>query len=316
MKVSVLIMTYNHELFIRQAVESVLNQKTNFEFEILISEDCSKDKTREIVKEYKKLYPETISLLLSDKNIKNNRIVTRGIEAAKGKYIALLDGDDYWTSSDKLQKQTDFLDEHSDCTICFHNALVIDEENKKEQHHWTPDYLPQITTMENLWQGNYIATSATMFRNGVIGTVPEWYTDFFPITDWPLHLLNAEQGKIGFINETMSVYRIHKKGMYSPYSETRKQDETLNFYNKINHCLKYKYDKIIKSSISKYFFEWAEEYYIRNDYQNAKRCAINYYTYKPFSKLIPPYSYVLLYIKLIFLKMSSNKLIIPLVGDK
>lgn len=316
MKVSVLIMTYNHERFIRQAVDSVLNQKTNFEFEILISEDCSEDKTREIVKEYKKLFPETISLLLSDRNIKNNRIVTRGIEAAKGKYIALLDGDDYWTSSDKLQKQSDFLDKHPECTICFNNALVIDEENQKKEHNWTPDYVPDITTMKYLWQGNYIATSATMFRNGVIGNIPDWYTDFFPITDWPLHLLNAEYGKIGFINETMSVYRMHEKGMYSPYSEIKKQDETLKFYKNINRCLNYKYDKIIKSSISKYFFEWSEEYYNRNDYQNAKRCAVNYYTYRPLSKLIPPYNFALLYLKILFLKISNNKQIIPLVGDK
>src|SRR5688572_23850951 len=124
MKVSVLVMTYNHARFIRQALDSVLMQRTGFDFEVLISEDCSTDGTREIVVEYARRHPHTITLLLSEANLRSNAVVTRGIDAARGEYIALLDGDDYWTSPDKLRKQAAFLDSHSECALCFHNARV------------------------------------------------------------------------------------------------------------------------------------------------------------------------------------------------
>ena len=132
MKVSVLVMTYNHEKFIRQALDSVLMQETNFEYEILISEDCSTDRTRAIVLEFQQAHPEKVQLLLSTQNIHSNEIVVRGIRAAQGEYIALLDGDDYWTSPLKLQKQVDFLDSHPECSMCFHNARIFHQTEGRE----------------------------------------------------------------------------------------------------------------------------------------------------------------------------------------
>src|SRR5262245_48465575 len=108
MKVTVLVMTYNHAGFIAQALDSVLGQEVNFTYEVVISEDCSADGTREIVIAYQKNYPDRIRLLLSERNLHSNEIVVRGLQAAQGQYIALLDGDDYWTSAHKLQKQVEF----------------------------------------------------------------------------------------------------------------------------------------------------------------------------------------------------------------
>lgn len=286
-KVSVLIMTYNHEGFIRQAIDSVLMQHTDFIFEIIISEDCSTDNTRATVLEYSQKHPDKIKLLLSEKNLHNNDIVTRGLAAAQGLYTALLDGDDYWTSANKLQQQADFLDSHPNCTVSFHNALVVDESNMKSSFNWTPSDIPEITSINDIWQGNYIATSSVMFRNGVLRGIPEWYKSLFPITDWPLHILHAEKGNIGFINKVMSVYRHHPGGMYSPYSEYRKQDETLKFYLTMNYNLDYKYDRIINEAVSKYFFEWAEEYLTRDDYSMARKCLRKCLLANPFSRHIP-----------------------------
>src|SRR5262245_61904643 len=157
MKVSVLVMTYNHARFIRQAVDSVLMQRAGFEFEILISEDCSTDGTREIVLDYARRHPDTIRLLLSDTNLRSNAIVVRGIEAARGEYVALLDGDDFWTSPDKLQRQVRFLDTHPDCSLCFHNARVH-RDDADGGWNWTPGNHPRIATLEDLWMGNFIAT--------------------------------------------------------------------------------------------------------------------------------------------------------------
>ena len=287
MKVSVLVMTYNHEKFIQQTLDSVAMQETNFEYEILISEDCSTDCTREIVVEFQKAHPKQVRLLLSEKNIHSNEIVVRGIRAARGQYVALLDGDDYWTSPHKLQKQADFLDRHPECSLCFHNARILHEAEGREGRQWTPLNQKEISTLEDIWMGNFIATCSTMFRRGLIGKIPSWYNDFFPITDWPLHILNAEHGKIGYIDEVMGVYRYHPGGLYSPFSESKKQQETLKFYQTMNKNLNYRYDKIVKVAISRYFFEWAEEYRTRGDFDKMRDCLKICLSGNPFDRFIP-----------------------------
>ena len=108
-KVSVVVMTYNHRRFIEQALDSVLSQRTTFAWELLISEDCSTDGTREVVIDYQRRHPVRIRLLLSERNLRSNAVVARGINAARGQYVAMLDGDDYWIHDDKLQRQADFL---------------------------------------------------------------------------------------------------------------------------------------------------------------------------------------------------------------
>jgi glycosyltransferase involved in cell wall biosynthesis len=287
MKVSVLVMTYNHAHFIRPALDSVLMQQADFEFEILISEDCSTDGTRDIVLEYEQTQPDKIRLLLSEQNVHSNEIVVRGIQAAQGHYIALLDGDDYWISPHKLQKQVDFLDGHPECALCFHNTQVIHENGSQEAWNWTPADQPEITTLADLWLGNYIATCSTMFRRGLITHFPAWYDAFFPITDWPLHLLHAEHGHIGYINEVMGVYRYHSGGYYSRLNQQEKLAATLKFYQRMNANLNYKYDGLVKIAISKYFIEWAEEYLNRADLEAARACYRTYLTGRPINKYIP-----------------------------
>lgn len=286
MKVSVLVMTYNHAQFITQALDSVLMQQVNCEYEVLISEDCSTDGTREIVLDYQKKHPNKIQLLLSEQNLHSNAVVVRGIRAARGEYIALLDGDDYWVSPDKLQKQIDFLDAHPECSMCFHNATVIHEDGSREPWNWTSPHQKEISTFEDIWQGNFIATCSTMFRRGLFGEMPDWYNSMFPITDWPLHILNAEHGKIGYINEVMGVYRYHKEGFYSPLSQAQKQEETLKFYRVMNSNLNYKYDKIINTALSSYFFWCAEEYYARQELSRARACFRICLTAQPINKFI------------------------------
>jgi glycosyltransferase involved in cell wall biosynthesis len=291
-------MTYNHARFISKALDSVLMQKTNFPFEILISEDCSTDETREIVQGYHQRFPEKITLLLSERNIHSNEVVSRGIHAAKGDYIALLDGDDYWLSSDKLQKQADFLDNHLECSMCFHNAQAFNEDNKQEQWNWTSSNQKEFSTLEDLWRGNFIATCSTMFRNHLIKKIPDWYNSFFPITDWPLYILLAEHGKIGYLNETLGAYRLHAGGLYSPFTVKQKLTKTLDFYRRINKFLNFKYNNNIKTAISIYFYEWTEEYFKRKEYKNAMDCFKIYLSGKPFNSQISSKSAIKMGLKL------------------
>ena len=116
--VSVFMITYNHEKFIAQAIEGVLMQKTNFPFELIIGEDCSTDRTREIVVDYAQRFPEIIKPILHEKNVGMKSNMNTCMQACSGKYTAICEGDDYWIDSLKLQKQVGFLEAHSDFSMC------------------------------------------------------------------------------------------------------------------------------------------------------------------------------------------------------
>ena len=260
-KVSICITAYNHEKFISQALDSVLMQKTDFEFEILIGEDHSSDNTREIVLNYAKRYPNKIRLYLNDRknviyidgmptgrwNLINN------INKANAKYIALLDGDDYWIDPYKLQKQVDYLDNHPNFSMCFHWAERFVENTG---NIIPPPIGPEI--MKNSYdvndlveQGNFIGTCSVVFRNKLFGDFPEWYYKV-PVGDFPLHLLNAAHGKIGFIDEHMAVYRIHNEGIFGTKTVSQKCETTLKVYSFIGNAFQIKAKYAFKKGVLKY----------------------------------------------------------------
>jgi glycosyltransferase involved in cell wall biosynthesis len=270
-RVSALVMTYNHADKIRQAIESVLAQETDFEFEIVITEDCSTDGTREIVEDYRRRFPERIRLLLSEKNRNSLAVISRGLRACRGEFVALLDGDDYWTDPEKLERQVTFLDAHPECSSCFHNALAVYEDGSRESHPWTPPDQKPFLTLEDIWRGNPIATGSTVFRNGLY-EMPAWYDDM-PITDWPLHVLNAENGPIGYLDRVMSVYRIHSGGVYSALDERTRFERRYQFYVQMNRNMRYRCDALARHGLFSYFLEWAEEFQRRGDRAGAAFCA-------------------------------------------
>ena len=134
MKVSVSVTAYNHEKYIAQAIDSILMQEVDFEYEIIIGEDYSADNTRNIVIDFQRRYPDKIKLILPQENLGygGNKIFDQTLQVSRGEYVALLDGDDYWTSPHKLRKQVDFLDSHPECSMCFHNAQVFYEDGSRE----------------------------------------------------------------------------------------------------------------------------------------------------------------------------------------
>src|SRR3984885_12047473 len=127
--VSVAITFYNQEKFIRETLDSVLSQKTNFNYEIVIGEDCSSDKSREILNEYEKLHSDKIHNLYNKKNIGFVLNVKQILDHSRGKYIALLDGDDYFCNKEKLQKQYDFLEKNLDYGLVHSDAKLLIENN-------------------------------------------------------------------------------------------------------------------------------------------------------------------------------------------
>ena len=236
-KLSIICLTYNHEKFIRQALDGFVMQKTNFDFEVIIHDDASTDGTADIIREYEKKYPNIIKPIYQKENIwsKNEPISKKYIyPKIKGEYVALCEGDDFWTDENKLQKQVDFLDTHPNYSICFHPVFVHWEDNRKPDTYYPSQKL--ITKIKNfnfknLLIKNFIQTNSVVYRwrfhNDSTDLIP---SGILP-GDWFLHLLHAQVGKIGFLPEVMATYRRHSNGIWTGASKDDSWFEKCGFSN-------------------------------------------------------------------------------------
>ena len=257
--------TYNMEVFIAEALDSWLAQKTCFPFDILISDDGSSDRTCDIIREYIGRYPNI--RLISSEHIGKMPNFIRSLQESKGKYIALCDGDDYWIDPLKLQKQFDFMEAHPDFSECFTNSYVIDTVtgNKKiaKTHLWdeaTTEGLLAHRDDDNV-QMSPGHTSTFFFRNQFLENYPKWmYGDV--MTDFPLYMLMSKYGKAKFINDITSVYRHRPDGISSKDFSFEKQiRKRINVYRNVNRDFKYKYKTIINPIIADYLFSMGKRLY-------------------------------------------------------
>ena len=167
----------------------------------------------------------TSSVSSSPSGTYSNEVVARGFRAARGRYVALLDGDDYWTSDDKLQAQVAFLDARPDLTICFHNAQVVDERSQRSGRLWNAPVSRRCRACTSSCAGTS-SPRARSYRRAAVAEVPTWYDSFFPVTDWPLHVLYARAGRIGYLDRTLGAYRLHAGGRFSTLGEREKLRRT------------------------------------------------------------------------------------------
>jgi len=214
--ISVIITSYNHERYIKQCIDSVLDQKGNFNLEIILGDDCSTDNTNEILLHYSEIYPETLIMMPKQNNLGAIKNLKRCLDACRGDFIAICEGDDYWIDEYKLQKQMEFLEEHKDYSMCFSSLLLyFEDENKFTPFSDQISLNKDVITTEDLIQFNYIGNlSCCMYRKDTIRNVPKEIFDVFS-GDWMLNMACGEIGKIGFIRGCMSVYRKHSKGLWS-----------------------------------------------------------------------------------------------------
>jgi len=203
---SVCLIIYNHVNYIRDAIEGVLMQKVNFNWELIIADDFSIDGTRELILEYKNKYPDFITLILQEKNVGAAQNWIDLITKPISKYIAYFEGDDYWTDPLKLQKQVDFLEGNPDFSLSFHNALIKWEDDSLPDKLFCPPNQKEISTIDDVIKGWFIPSASMVFRTEVIRPLPNWFKTIYN-GDYALHLLAAYKGKIGYINKPMAIYR-------------------------------------------------------------------------------------------------------------
>lgn len=260
--VSICCITYNHEKFIRQALEGFLMQKTNFKYEIVIHDDASTDNTPQIIKEYEEKYPEIIKPIYQVENQfqKGKKGSIIAYNKAVGKYIALCEGDDYWIDENKLQSQVDYMELNEQCTFCFHDAIILNMNNQ-QQEEW-PWYNKKYYKKD----GNYNSgeldlfgvkpTASYMFRKKHIEILPDWFAKCV-VGDRPLELIMASFGYAHHIEKTMSVYRIGSgnSAMDKINKDNEDAEKAVNYWQKVEWILdefncfsNYKYEKELNIS--------------------------------------------------------------------
>jgi glycosyltransferase involved in cell wall biosynthesis len=269
--VSVLVITYNHERYIETALASVFAQRTTRRLEVIVSEDRSTDRTFEIVRAFADAHGP-VAILRSEKNLASNAVLTRAIAAASGKYICLLDGDDFWTDVEKVDKQAEILDRSPCFSAVFHNAAVVDGESRQIAERWTPAHHPELLDLPALWEGNPFATCAGMLRREPLARLGPWYDDFFPITDWPLYILCAASGPIAFYDAPVGGYRLHAAGMFSSLPTTGKLDQVAQFYRLMRRTVSPEQQSLRRDGETRYFYEWALAYERERNFRLALNC--------------------------------------------
>jgi glycosyltransferase involved in cell wall biosynthesis len=255
MKVSVILMTYNHERFIAQAIESVLAQE-GVDYEIVVTEDCSTDRTREVIQRYAQQYPDRFRLFYSERNQHDGEVLIRAFRAARGEYIAVLDGDDYWTSPHKLRRQVDLLDARRDFALCFHATTVVNESGVAQGRlAWNKP----TAALTDLLRTNIIATASVMYRRETVTEFPEWQNRV-QSQDWAIHILFASSGDIGYIDEPMAARRMHPGGQWVGQSYRMQLQHDIAFYRTLRPNLPIRYHDLIARRLAWNFAQLAIEY--------------------------------------------------------
>lgn len=258
MKLSVLTITYNQEKYVAQTIESALMQQTDFDFEIVIGDDCSTDGTQEIIRRYEAAHPEKIRALYHSERLGMQENLQRVYRACRGDYVAVLEGDDYWTSPTKLQRQVDFLDHHPECALCFHPARLIDETTGRD-YDYGPSELKESYGIEDILQENFVPACSIVYRNGVVPEIPQWVSEL-KVADWPMLVLHAKRGRLGYIDESMVIYRRHAEGLWSGASREERLRTVVSMYQYLNQHLEGKYEPFIRVLVRRWmeFSHWEE----------------------------------------------------------
>jgi glycosyltransferase involved in cell wall biosynthesis len=247
-RATVILTTFNHEQWIGQAIDSVLRQATAFSVEFIVREDFSSDRTRDIVLAYAHQYPGRISLELSEANAYSRAAWLQSIANARAPYVALLDGDDFWTDDRKLQRQVEFLEEHPECSMCVHNAKVVYEGTEQPSYNYVKPGRKPFSSILDILRNNFIPTCGAMLVKRSLIPLPPWLMTA-KWDDWSLYIAAALHGPIGYVDEIMGVYRRHPGGAWSGLTRAQQVAGLIEFLEQMNVNLVFAHEDLIEQRI-------------------------------------------------------------------
>lgn len=236
---------------------SAVNQETSFQYEIVIGEDCSTDRTAEIIRQIHRKYPDKIRLLPREKNLGPYLNALDTQKNCTGSYIAFLEGDDYWSEKRKLQKQVDYLDEHLDYVLCFSDAFeVYDDGSGRKPIIEGPKDPKSFYTLFDILEENFIPTCTVVYRNGLIDSFPEWFTKLDQC-DWSTYVMLSKSGPLGYMQEVLAARRTHNSGVWSGATHMTHLQNRIRSLKVFDEYLNYEYHDFIYQIIQSLEFRIA-----------------------------------------------------------
>jgi glycosyltransferase involved in cell wall biosynthesis len=257
-QVSVICTAYNHEKFIADAIESIIMQKTDFAFELIIHDDASTDNTATIIKSYEEKYPSIIRAIYRTENMYSKGFPLEEwlINNSEGQYIALCEGDDYWLDENKLQKQYEYLQQHPHVSLCVHSAKEVDALTKKLKSYCRPSKQSRFFTVEEIIYGGggLFATNSMFFRKQ-LASKEYSFMEKAPVTDYAYAIMLALQGDVYYLDECLSVYRVNVPNSWTTTHFAKGETYRIHFQqigemlSSLNETTNNRYDASIQQRI-------------------------------------------------------------------
>ena len=277
-KLTILCTAYNHKNFIRQALDGFIMQKTNFPFEVIVHDDASTDGTAEIIKEYQKKYPEIIKPVFQKQNqfsLGKDILIDFMLNKIHSPYVAINEGDDYWTDSLKLQKQFDLMEKHPEIDICTHCATMIKASHGKKIGTLSPANKFMIFSVDSVIKGGggFVATNSIFYRKQLNNKVPDFR--LFYSFDYTLQIHGSIRGGMLYLPDNMSVYRSFVPGSWSQrMNNTESIEKHLKklqqMFLLLDEETHYEYTDIIKDKMSEAGFYALEKIRKYDDLKSRK----------------------------------------------
>lgn len=253
--VSIECTAYNHEKYIAEALDSLLMQKTDFAYEILVHDDASTDRTAEIIKRYEQQYPEIVKPIYQTVNqySQNLPFEITNLERAQGKYIAICEGDDYWVDPEKLQRQVDYMEAHPECSMCVHAAEKVSAVTKKRVAAVRPAHRNKIFSVEEVIEGGgeLFATNSIMYSRERMPKMPDFYLNT-SFGDYPIAIYGALSGTVYYMDRNMSAYRVAVQGSWTDLQladlagKQKHLQEVADLLDEVNAYTNFAYDAVIR----------------------------------------------------------------------
>jgi glycosyltransferase involved in cell wall biosynthesis len=270
--VSVAITAFNSEKWLARAIDSVIEQQTSFPIEMVIGDDCSQDGTVAVAKSYQERYPNMVRILDRPQNIGIQRNYYETLEACRGKYIAWLDADDYWTDPEKLAIQSKLLEDDPSIAVCGHIVrwVTIDREFKRMH----PSLAPGRYGVAEMIRRNFLPSPSVVFRNGIQRKLPEWYFDLKPVTDWPIWILAALTGDIVLLDRAMADYTLTPNSAFTGKGQLQGNMADARFYERVESILPPEFHRIARAEKGKRYEEISYLLRKQGDLAGSRKAAL------------------------------------------
>jgi glycosyltransferase involved in cell wall biosynthesis len=273
--VSVAITSYNSEKWLGQAIESVLKQQADFPVEIVIADDCSKDATVAIAKSYQERYADKVRVLERAQNAGTQRNYYDAFEQCRGKYIAWLDADDYWTDPAKLAIQVAALEADPSIMVCCHYVRwVIRGKDGEVTRERFPTLPPGRHGMASILHSNFLPSPSVVFRNGLHRQLPEWYFEVPPLTDWPLYVVAARSGDILLIDRVMADYTLNPTSAFWGEGDVFWQRMNVEFFSRVESIIPAEFFREVRAEKGRRYEAIAYALRKKGDFVGSRKAAV------------------------------------------